>query len=288
MSDVLLLRNIPALRAKVLAWRSAGESIALVPTMGALHAGHLGLMTLARQHVRRVLVSIFVNPAQFAPGEDLSTYPRPFADDIEKLRVQGVDGLFAPEAGAVYPPGFCSGIEVAGPAKAGLEDRFRPNHFGGVTTVVGKLLNMAQPDVAVFGEKDFQQLAVVKRMVADLDMAVKIIGAPTTREADGLALSSRNVFLSDAERARAPQLHGVLQECGRGIAAGEAVEDVLAAGLVRLAQAGFVTDYLELRQAHSLGPKLPGTEGALRLLVAARLGSTRLIDNIAVPGALPL
>ena len=288
MSDVLLLRNIPALRAKVLAWRAAGESIALVPTMGALHAGHLGLMTLARQHVRRVLVSIFVNPAQFAPGEDLSKYPRPFADDLEKLRVQGVDGLFAPEAGAMYPPGFCSGIEIAGPAKAGLEDRFRPSHFGGVATVVGKLLNMAQPDVAVFGEKDFQQLMVVTRMVADLDMAVKIIGAPTTREADGLALSSRNVFLSDAERARAPQLHGVLQACGRGIAAGEAVDDVLAAGLVRLAGAGFVTDYLELRQAEGLGPVPHGNRDVQRLLVAARLGTTRLIDNIAVPGALPL
>lgn len=287
MLDVPLLRTVPALRAQVRAWRAAGERIALVPTMGALHAGHLGLMTLARQHARRVLVSIFVNPAQFAPGEDLAKYPRPFADDVEKLRMQGVDGLFAPEPGAVYPPGFCSGINVAGPAKAGLEDRFRPSHFGGVATVVGKLLNMAQPDVAVFGEKDFQQLAVVTRMVVDLDMAVKIIGAPTTREADGLALSSRNVFLSADERGRAPLLHKVLQDCARDIAAGQGAEDVLAAGLARLAGAGFLTDYLELREAHNLGPKLPGTSGAARLLVAARLGTTRLIDNIAVSGALP-
>lgn len=260
-----------------------GESVALVPTMGALHAGHMALMELARRHGRRVIVSIFVNPAQFAPHEDLSKYPRPFSADVAKLEAAGVDGLFAPEPAIMYPLGFCSGVTVGGPATVGLEDRFRPTHFYGVTTVVAKLFHQVQPTAAVFGEKDFQQLAVLRQMVEDLDFPVEIVNAPTYREADGLALSSRNVFLTPEQRVIAPVLHQTLQDCAKAVRAGE--KDALARGRHQIEAAGLLLDYLELRDARTLaepGEDAMHKEGAMRLLVAAKLGTTRLIDNVAV------
>ncbi|MBV1701319.1 MAG: pantoate--beta-alanine ligase [Hyphomicrobiales bacterium] len=280
MTQMKIVKTVPEVRSLMATW---GESVALVPTMGALHAGHMALMDLARQHGRRVIASIFVNPAQFAAHEDLSKYPRPFSADVAKLEAAGVDGLFAPEPATMYPPGFCSGVQVAGPANVGLEDRFRPTHFYGVTTVVAKLFHQVQPTAAVFGEKDFQQLAVLRQMVDDLDFPVKIVNAPTYREADGLALSSRNVFLTPDQRAIAPVLHQTLQDCAKAVRAGET--QGLARGRSRIEEAGFLLDYLELRDSRTLGE--PGQDatreaGGLRLLVAAKLGTTRLIDNVAV------
>jgi len=257
-------------------------TVALVPTMGALHAGHLALVRRARQRAERVIVSIFVNPTQFAPHEDLASYPRTFAEDLAALAREGVDLVWAPSAEVMYPDGFATRIAPEGAAKVGLEDAFRPHFFGGVATVVAKLFLQCRPDFALFGEKDFQQLKVVTRLARDLDLRLRIIGVPTVRERDGLAMSSRNAYLSEAERAMAPVLYRTLKQCAQGIAAGSSVAKVLAHGRKAITAAGFVLDYLEARNAETLAPLNKHGDEPIRVLVAARLGRTRLIDNIGV------
>jgi pantoate--beta-alanine ligase len=276
----LIIAGVAALRSTVAGWRAAGERIALVPTMGALHAGHLSLVDRARREASRSIVSIFVNPTQFAPSEDFGKYPRSFEADVAALAAIGADAVYAPQLAEMYPAGFATAIVPAGPAKAGLEDAFRPTHFEGVATVVAKLLLQALPDSAIFGEKDFQQLAVVRHVARDLDLRTAIIGAATVREADGLAMSSRNVFLTPDERRVAPIVHEVLQQAAAALRAGSLEKEALGAGEARLAASGLALDYLALRDAETLGPAAAGR--AARLLVAARLGSVRLIDNIAV------
>jgi len=266
--------------------RATGEfatsSVALVPTMGALHAGHLSLVRIARRHAARVIVSIFVNPAQFAPHEDLATYPRSWAADTAGLANEGVDLIWAPSVDVMYPDGFATRVVPDGPAKAGLEDAFRPHFFAGVATVVAKLFLQCRPDVAIFGEKDFQQLKVVTRLARDLDLRLKVIGAPIVREPDGLAMSSRNAYLTPAERAVAPVLHRTLKACARRISGGSPIAQILADGRKAITAAGFALDYLEARNADTLAPVRGRADGPIRLLVAARLGKTRLIDNHGV------
>jgi pantoate--beta-alanine ligase len=273
-------RTVPALRKALAPYRRTG--VALVPTMGALHAGHIALVRAARKRARRVVVSIFVNPAQFAANEDFGSYPRTLGGDLKALAAEKVDLVWAPNATAMYPEGFATRIEPAGPAKAGLEDAFRPHFFGGVATVVAKLLLQCQPDFAMFGEKDYQQLQVVTQLARDLDQPVKIVGCPTVREKDGLALSSRNVYLTTAERAVAPVLHQTLKDCAAAIRKGGAIADRLAAGRETITMAGFTLDYLEARHARTLAPVASREDGPIRLLVAARIGTTRLIDNLGV------
>jgi len=278
-----IAKTVSALRRALARWRAAGETIALVPTMGALHDGHLALVRLGRRRADRVVVSIFVNPAQFAPTEDFSTYPRTFASDVAALAEQKVDLVWAPESVEVmYPSGFATRIVPEGPATAGLEDAFRPDFFKGVATVVAKLFIQTLPEVAIFGEKDYQQLKVVSRMARDLDLPLKVIGAPTVREADGLAMSSRNVHLSPDERAAAPVLHRVLKLCADKIAQGRTIATILAEGREAIERAGFVLDYLEARHAETLVPIRSAKDGPARLLVAAKLGKTRLIDSVGV------
>jgi len=224
---IRVVRTVSALRRAVMRWRAAGERIALVPTMGALHAGHLALVRAARRRARRVVVSIFVNPAQFAPHEDLASYPRSWDTDLAALSAMGVDLVWAPAVVAMYPPGFATRIVPEGPATAGLEDKFRPHFFSGVATVVGKLLIQCAPDLAMFGEKDYQQLKAVTRLARDLDLPVKIVAVATVREPDGLALSSRNSYLSASERAAAPALYRVLEDCAGKIRRGELTARVL-------------------------------------------------------------
>jgi pantoate--beta-alanine ligase len=281
-SRVEIVRDVASLRARLAEWRRAGETIGLVPTMGALHAGHISLVHQAKKQTRRVVMSVFVNPAQFAPSEDFCSYPRSLDADAALFAAAEGDLIFAPSVEAMYGESFATTITLAGPAAVGMEDRFRPTHFAGVAIIVAKLLNQCRPDVAIFGEKDFQQLKVVTRMARDLDFETEIFGAPTVREADGLALSSRNVFLSAAERAVAPRLHAALRRCARDINARVAVEAALDAARASVAAAGFVTDYFEARHAETLTPVTSCDEGPVRLLAAARLGKTRLIDNIAV------
>ncbi len=282
MTDIwpAIAHTVPDLRALVASWRGQGKRVGLVPTMGALHAGHISLVEIARRHVDRVIVSIFVNPTQFAPTEDFSKYPRTFEADLEKLTGIGTDAVYAPTVEIMYPPDAATTVSLKGPATAGLEDVTRPFHFAGVATIVAKLFTQSAPDVAVFGEKDFQQLAVIRRMAADLDLPVEVIGAPTVREPDGLAMSSRNVYLSADDRAKAPELHRIMQAVSSRIVAGEAPETVLGWGRDAIGKAGFAPDYLELRDAADLGQPRAGR--SRRLLAAAKLGVTRLIDNIAV------
>jgi len=277
-----VIRTVAALRRTVSSWRRAGERTALVPTMGALHAGHLALVRTARRRARRVIVSIFVNPAQFAPHEDLASYPRTFDADLEALAGITVDLVWAPPVEVMYPPAFATRIVPEGPAAVGLEDKFRPHFFAGVATVVTKLLTQCAPDIALFGEKDYQQLRVVTRLAQDLDLPVKIVGVPTVREPDGLALSSRNGYLSASERVAAPTLHRVLADCAGKIARGELMARVLDESGLAIERAGFVLDYLEARHAETLQPIASLDDGPIRVLVAARIGRTRLIDNIAV------
>jgi pantoate--beta-alanine ligase len=276
--------TVTALRRSVARWRDGGATVALVPTMGALHAGHLSLVRRARRRADRVVVSIFVNPAQFAPTEDFSTYPRTFAADLAMLSQEQADLVWAPQSvGVMYPDGFATRIVPEGAAMAALEDRYRPDFFKGVATVVAKLFTQVAPDVALFGEKDYQQLKVVARMAADLDLPVRVIGAPTVREKDGLALSSRNVYLTADERAVAPALYRVLTRCAGKIARGRPITTILSEGREAITHAGFALDYLEARHAETLAPVRSVKEGPVRLLVAAKLGTTRLIDNVAVP-----
>jgi pantoate--beta-alanine ligase len=281
-SRVEIVRDVTSLGARLAEWRRAGETFGLVPTMGALHAGHISLVHEAKKHARRVVMSIFVNPAQFAPSEDFCSYPRTFEADAALFAAAEGDLIFAPSGEVMYGEGFATTITLAGPAAVGLEDRFRPTHFAGVATIVAKLLNQCRPDVAMFGEKDYQQLKVVTRMARDLDFEAEILGVPTVRDADGLALSSRNVFLSAKERALAPCLYAALRRCAHDINGGVVIETALDAAQAILAAAGFVTDYFEARHAETLGPIASPGEGPIRLLAAARLGTTRLIDNIAV------
>jgi len=279
--EIATAPTVEALRQAVARWRGAGERIALVPTMGALHEGHLALVRLARQSAGRVVVSIFVNPTQFAPNEDFSAYPRTLEDDTRKLAGLA-DLVFTPNVNEMYPPGSATTVSLAGPAAVGLEDRFRPTHFQGVATVVAKLLVQAMPDVAIFGEKDYQQLKVVARMVRDLHLPVRIDGGATAREPDGLALSSRNRYLSADERALAPQLYKVLQDCAAAIRAGTAPAIATAEARQALARAGFTVDYVEARGAETLEPIASRGGEPIRLLAAARIGKTRLIDNVSV------
>jgi pantoate--beta-alanine ligase len=282
MSKLRVVRSLPALRHLILDWNRQDASIALVPTMGALHAGHIALVRTAKRRAQRVVVSIFVNPAQFGPQEDFASYPRRFDDDIALLRNLAIDAVWAPSATAMYPLGFSTRIVPQGPANAGLEDKFRPHFFTGVATVVGKLLIQCMPDFATFGEKDYQQLKVVSRMVKDLNLATRIIPVPTVREKDGLAMSSRNAHLTPDERSSAPTLYRVLKQSAVSIARGEAPARVLKKGAAAIDRAGFVLDYLEARDAETLEPVTNRRPQSMRLLVAARIGRTRLIDNIAV------
>jgi pantoate--beta-alanine ligase len=274
-------RSVADIRPRAAKWRSEGLSIGLVPTMGALHRGHIALIETLRATVDRVIVTIFVNPTQFAPGEDFAAYPRDEAADLAQLADAGVDAVFAPTVEEMYPDGFATTVTVGGPAE-GLESDFRPHFFSGVATVVAKLLLPCLPDVAIFGEKDYQQLAVIRRMVADLCIPVTIAGHPTVREPDGLALSSRNAYLSPDERRIAPKLHAVLAEAALGIRGQIDPLEVLLRARRALGDVGFKVDYLEARNAETLAPVVEPDKEPIRLLVAARLGRTRLIDNIGV------
>jgi pantoate--beta-alanine ligase len=273
--------SVAVLRKTLARWRAHNERIALVPTMGALHAGHIALVRRARRKADRVLVSIFVNPAQFAPNEDFSRYPRTWPADLRLLAEQRADLVFAPSVKEMYPEGFATHVVPQGPAR-GLESDFRPHFFGGVATVVTKLFIAALPDVALFGEKDYQQLQVVKRITLDLGLPIEIVAVPTAREKDGLALSSRNAYLSPAQRGAAPTLYRVLNETAASIRKDAPIGPTLARGRRTIKAAGFKLDYLEARHARTLEPISSRAEGPVRLLVAARIGATRLIDNIAV------
>lgn len=277
-----IARTLPALRRAADELRMRKATIGLVPTMGALHDGHISLVRLAQRRCDKVVVSIFVNPTQFAPNEDFGAYPRTWKTDFAKLAEAGVDLIWNPEPKTMYPDGFASRIVTEGPASADLEDRFRPHFFGGVATVVGKLFAQVRPDMAFFGEKDFQQLKVVSRMARDLDLGVKVVGAATVRERDGLAMSSRNVYLSPDERAAAPVLYKAMKDTAKRLRAGDNAATALAGGAALITAAGFAIDYFEARHSETLAPVTSIKDGPLRLLVAAKLGRTRLIDNIAV------
>ena len=276
-----IVRTVRELRAAVAAWRRADERVALVPTMGALHAGHLALVAEGRRRADRVVATIFVNPKQFGAGEDLDRYPRRELADAEALEAAGCDLLFAPGVAEIYPDGFATHVSVSG-ITDDLDGAARPGHFDGVATVVAKLLNQAQADVAIFGEKDYQQLLTIRRLARDLDIPTEIVGHPTVREADGLALSSRNAYLSPDERRNAAELPRTLAAAGEAIRAGRDVADALRAATDRLLAAGFASvDYVELRDAETLAP-LAHLDRPARLLAAARIGGARIIDNIPV------
>ena len=275
-----IFRDIPALRSAVAALKSDGL-VALVPTMGALHDGHIALVEEARRHADHVVVSIFVNPRQFGPNEDLDAYPRREAKDAQMLQAAGVALLWAPPVEVMYPDGHATNISLSGVTE-GLDGAARPGHFDGVATVVTKLFNQVQPNVALFGEKDYQQLAVVRRMVRDLDLPVEIVGVPTQRAEDGLALSSRNAYLSEDERHNALALPRALGEAARQMEKGAAVDAAIARAIAMLAAHGFdPVDYVSLCDAQTLEP-MAVLDRPARLLGAAKLGRTRLIDNIAV------
>jgi pantoate--beta-alanine ligase len=277
-----IARTVPALRRALDHFRAKRVTTALVPTMGALHDGHMSLVRLAKRRAARVIVSIFVNPTQFAPSEDFGSYPRTWKADLAKLAAEKVDLIWNPDVKIMYPDGFATRILTEGPATADLEDRFRPHFFGGVATVVGKLFTQVRPDFAVFGEKDFQQLRVVTRMARDLDLGVRVIGSKTVRERDGLAMSSRNVYLSPDQRSAAPQLYRAMQQSAQRLRGGDSVAAAMAAGAAIITGAGFAVDYFEVRHAETLAPVSSLEDGPLRILVAAKIGRTRLIDNIAV------
>ena len=275
------VQDAPALRAAVRGWRSKGQTVGFVPTMGNLHAGHQSLVRLARARADRVVASVFVNPTQFGPGEDFERYPRTLVHDQAALADEGCDLLFAPEVATIYPYGAALSVNLRVPqVTATLEGAHRPGHFDGVATVVCKLFNLVNPDLAVFGQKDFQQLKVIERMVRDLSLPVKVIGAPIARDDDGLALSSRNQYLSAQERARAPLIHDTLLKMRELLHQGHpwrAVEQVAEA---QLSRAGFVPDYAAIRRAGDLAEPDDGQRDGLVALIAARLGGTRLIDNL--------
>ena len=279
-----IVREMSDLALALLGWRSAGESVALVPTMGALHAGHMALVDAARAAADRVVASIFVNPLQFGEGEDLDRYPRQEAEDARLLERHGCDLIWMPTSAQLYPPGFSTTISVAGVSER-WDGEARPGHFSGVATVVAKLFTAVRPDLAFFGEKDFQQLAVIRRMNADLGLGVDIRGVATVRDADGLALSSRNAYLTDDERQQALALPRALEEARDAIQGGKPVDPVLDRAKDRLADAGFSRiDYFALVDATTLEP-LETATGEMRLIAAAVIGTTRLIDNMRVVSA---
>lgn len=276
-----IIRTIGELAPALLPWRETGEIIALVPTMGALHAGHMALIEAAKLEADRVVASIFVNPLQFGPTEDLDRYPRRGEEDASLLEHHGCDLLWLPTADQLYPPGFATTVSVSGVSER-WDGAARPGHFAGVATVVAKLFTAVRPDMAFFGEKDFQQLAVIRRMEADLGLEVSVRGIPTVRDADGLALSSRNAYLSSDERRRALALPRSLEQAREAILGGEPVAAALDDARRKLANAGFSrVDYFSLVDAATLAP-LDAPAGKMRLIAAAAIGTTRLIDNIAV------
>lgn len=278
-----VVRTVADLRQALAAWRAQGLGVAFVPTMGALHEGHLDLVREAGRQADRTVASVFVNPTQFAAHEDLGRYPRQEATDAALLAGAGCDLLYAPAVEEMYPPGATTTIAVGGPAD-GLEGEFRPQMFGGVALVVAKLFNQVTPDVAVFGEKDWQQLAVIRRMVRDLDLPVRLVGVPTTRDGHGLALSSRNAYLGEAELETARRLNGILAEAADRARAGRPLAGVEKDAHAALLKAGFDRiDYVAVREAESLKPFAAGVvDGPARVLAAAWIGTTRLIDNLAV------
>jgi pantoate--beta-alanine ligase len=277
---MLTVESEPELRREIGAWRLVGSRIGFVPTMGALHAGHLALVRRARELVERVVVSIFVNPTQFAPGEDFESYPRTVDRDAELLEAEGCDLLFLPAVSVVYPDGHCTFVDPSGPAE-GLEGDHRPGHFRGVATVVTQLFNLVQPDLAVFGEKDAQQLAVIRRLVDDLHLPVEIVGHPTVREEDGLALSSRNTYLSADERRAATVLHRALEEAAGLIDRGERSAASIRTAMRQLIEAEPLTrlDYAEVVDGRTFQP-IEFIHGHVVLPLAAHIGTTRLIDNV--------
>ncbi|ALN92125.1 pantoate--beta-alanine ligase [Lysobacter gummosus] len=280
---MLTVDQLDALRSTLASWRQAGQRIAFVPTMGNLHAGHHSLIRLAREHADRVVASVFVNPTQFGPNEDFSRYPRTPQADAEGLGAAGCDLLWLPSVETMYPFGAQNTVQVSVPGVTEtLEGAHRPGHFDGVATVVARLFNQVGPDLAVFGRKDFQQLAVIRYLVRDLAFALDIVAAPTLREADGLAMSSRNQYLSAEERPRAAEIHRVLQSMREAVQAGREREAVEAEAGERLAAAGFAVDYAAIRRPDLTIPEsAPGQgDGARVALIAARLGRTRLIDNL--------
>ena len=281
-SPLTIARTVAEMRRHVADWHRAGQRVALVPTMGALHEGHLSLVRAGQARASRVIVTIFVNPTQFGPSEDFAAYPRGEGADAAKLARVGADLLFAPGVAEMYPQGFATTIHVAG-LTDGLCAAFRPGHFDGVATVVSKLLSQAQADIALFGEKDYQQLQVIKRMARDLDLPVEIVGVPTVRDGDGVALSSRNAYLSADERRVVPALPRILREIAARLARKEAApRDEVARARAALLAAGFTSiDYVDVTDAESLKP-LDRVEGPARVLAAAWLGKTRLIDNMPV------
>lgn len=282
MAKLPIVRTIEELREAVHRWRVRGKTVAFVPTMGSLHEGHLSLVKTARQQADRTVVSIFVNPIQFAPNEDFAAYPRDEQRDHALLATAKTDLLYAPNVDGMFPDDFSTRVEVIG-LTSRLEGASRPHHFSGVTTVVTKLFMQCLPDVAVFGEKDYQQLLVIRQMTRDLNIPIRVIGVPTTREADGLAMSSRNAYLSEADRAIAPRLHAALEQVSRELSSGHPIHEALDLGRDLLAGAGFNVDYLELREADTLLPLDDSVVSvSARLLVAAYLGRTRLIDNVPV------
>jgi pantoate--beta-alanine ligase len=282
-AGMTVLRSVAQVREQVSAWRRQGHSVGLVPTMGNIHPGHVSLVTLAREHVSRVVVSVFVNPVQFGPGEDFNSYPRTLAADRQALQDGGTDILFAPGVDDVYPGGQDRATRVAVAELSGiLCGEFRPGHFDGVTTVVARLFNIVQPDMAVFGQKDYQQLVVIRRMQADLHFPIHIVAAPTQREADGLARSSRNQYLSVEERSRAPAMYLALNACRERLLAGErGYAGLEAAGMQALRHAGMRPDYFAIRQAADLAAPADSSR-RLVVLSAAHLGRARLIDNLLV------
>jgi len=281
---VPIIRTVPALRQTVAGWRAEGLKVGLVPTMGALHEGHLSLVRAGLARTDRVIVTLFVNPKQFNNPADLAAYPRTEDSDAAKLAGAGAHILYAPNAEEIYPEGFSTTVSVAG-ASEGMEGRFRPGHFDGVATVVAKLFLQSGADLAFFGEKDFQQLQVVRRMASDLDIPIQVVACPTIRETDGLAMSSRNVRLSPTERTLAPRLAAVLLDATEKLSAGAEAEPLLAKAKEALGRAGFgEVEYVELRSAATLAPLTRASEPA-RLLAAVWLGQVRLIDNVAVPAA---
>lgn len=279
--QVQVIRTLAELRRVVAGWRRNGTRVGLVPTMGALHEGHLALVRMAKAMSDRAVVSIFVNPTQFAPNEDFARYPRDEDGDLEKLAALGCDLVWMPDASAMYPPGFATSIVPKGPAE-GLESDHRPTFFTGVATVCTKLFTQVAPDLAVFGEKDYQQLCVIRQVVRDLDLPLEIVGHPTVREPDGLAMSSRNAYLDADQRAVAAMMFKVIERTANAVAGGTPISEATEQGRAELAAAGFRVDYLEMREADTLSPVEPSSRKPLRLLAAGWLGQTRLIDNIAV------
>ena len=276
----IIARSLSSLHRARAELGKRNATLALVPTMGALHDGHVSLVRLAKRRAQKVAVSIFVNPTQFAAHEDLGSYPRTWKEDLARLKAEGVDLIWNPDVKTMYPDGFATRVTPEGPALAGLEDKFRPHFFGGVATVVAKLFTQVRPDMALFGEKDFQQLKVVTRMARDLDLGVKVIGGAIIRERDGLAMSSRNVYLSPDQRSTATVLFRTLKATAKRMRDGDSFKVALSDGADLIRQTGFALDYLEARHAETLAPVSSFDDGPVRLLVAAKIGTTRLIDNI--------